>query len=138
MASLNKVLLIGRAGKDPEVRVTATSTAIAAFSLATGRSFKNKQGVKQEETEWHSIVAFGRTAEFCRDYLCKGALLYVEGKIRTNQWEDREGNRRQKTEIIADTIELLESKKQREAMADGAGQEAGGLSHTTADDEIPF
>jgi len=91
MASINKVLLIGRAGKDPEIRMTGTGLTTAAFSLATGRTFTNKQGQKVDETEWHKIKALGKTAEFCRDYLHKGTLLYIEGRLSTSKWEDRDG-----------------------------------------------
>lgn len=139
MASINKVLLIGRAGKDPEIRVTGSGLTTAAFSLATGRTYTSKQGRKEEETEWHKIKALGKTAEFCRDYLHKGALVYIEGRLSTSKWEDRDGVQRSTTEIVVERLELLESKKAREAVAasTGAGNNVPAWD-PAEDDKIPF
>jgi single-strand DNA-binding protein len=107
--SVNKVILIGNLGKDPEVRYTQSGTAVTNFTLATSRSFK-KDGEKVDETEWHRVVAFGRTAEVCGEYLSKGKQVYVEGRIQTREWEDKEGNRRWTTEIIIERMQMLGSR----------------------------
>ena len=110
--SVNKVILIGNLGKDPEVRYTQSGTAVTNFTLATSRSFK-KDGEKVDETEWHRVVAFGRTAEVCGEYLSKGKQVYVEGRIQTREWEDKEGNRRWTTEIIIERMQMLGSRADR-------------------------
>jgi single-strand DNA-binding protein len=107
--SVNKVILIGNLGKDPEVRYTQSGTAVTNFTMATSRSFK-KDGEKVDETEWHRVVAFGRTAEVCGEYLSKGKQVYVEGRIQTREWEDKEGNRRWTTEIIIERMQMLGSR----------------------------
>jgi len=133
MASINKVLLIGRAGKDPEIRMTGTGLTTAAFSLATGRTFTNKQGQKVDETEWHKIKALGKTAEFCRDYLHKGALLYIEGRLSTSKWEDRDGVQRSTTEIVTEVLQMLGEKGRN-----GEQFEVLPKSTELEDDTIPF
>ncbi len=113
---LNKVMLIGRLGSDPEIRYTQDGTPVANFSLATDSPIK--RGDQWEtETEWHRIVAWRRLAEICHEYLGKGRLVYVEGRLRTRSWEDRDGNKRWTTEIIAKDIQMLESR----SAAEGAG-----------------
>jgi single-strand DNA-binding protein len=104
MSSLNKVMLIGRLGKDPEVRHTPEGTPVATFSLATSDFWVDKSGTRQERTEWHNIVAWNKLAELSRRYLAKGRQVYVEGRIRTREWDDRDGNKRRTTEIIANQI----------------------------------
>ena len=101
MASVNKVILVGNLGADPEVRYTAGGSAVANFRIATTEQWTDKSGEKQEHTEWHKIVAWGRLGEICGEYLHKGKQVYVEGRLRTNEWEDRDGNRRFTTEVIA-------------------------------------
>jgi len=101
MRGVNKVILIGNLGKDPEVRYTPSGQAVANFSLATTEVGSSKVGGKQEHTEWHRIVAWGRLAEICGEYLTKGKSVYIEGALRTRSWQDKEGNNRQTTEIIA-------------------------------------
>jgi single-strand DNA-binding protein len=109
MAGVNKVILLGRLGKDPEVRYTNSGTAITSFSMATSTSFTNKEGQKEEKTEWHKIVAFGRLGEICGEYLAKGKQVYIEGRIQTRDWEDKDGNKRWTTEIIVQNMQLLGS-----------------------------
>jgi single-strand DNA-binding protein len=109
MAGVNKVILLGRLGKDPEVRYTNSGTAITSFSMATSTAFTNKEGQKEEKTEWHKIVAFGRLGEICGEYLAKGKQVYIEGRIQTRDWEDKDGNKRWTTEIIAQNMQLLGS-----------------------------
>lgn len=108
--SVNKVILIGRLGKDPEIRYTPSGTAVANLSLAT--SFKPKDG--EEKTEWHRCVAFGRTAEVCGEYLHKGSQVYIEGRLQTRDWEDKEGNKRYTTEVLVERMQMLGSRVDRE------------------------
>lgn len=107
---LNKVLLIGHLGRDPEIRYTPNGLAIATFSLATSEAYTTKDGNKETRTEWHRIVAFGRLAEICGEYLNKGSMVYVEGRLQTREWEDRDGNRRWTTEIVATNMQMLDKK----------------------------
>ena len=107
MSGVNKVILLGRLGKDPEVRYTNSGTAITSFSMATSTMFTNKEGQKEEKTEWHKIVAFGRLGEICGEYLAKGKQVYIEGRIQTRDWEDKEGKKRWTTEIIVQNMQLL-------------------------------
>ena len=104
---LNKCLLIGRLGKDPEMRYTPGGDAVVTFSMATDESYKNKDGEKTQKTEWHNIVVWRKLAEICGQYLTKGSLIYVEGKIQTRMWEDKEGVKHYKTEIVIDTMRML-------------------------------
>ena len=118
---INKVILVGRLGKDPEIRSTPGGQTVAKFSLATDEKFTDKSGEKQERTEWHNIVAWARLAEICGQYLRKGSLVYIEGSIRTDSWDDKEsGQKRYRTEIIAREMKMLGGKR------DSGGEEGGG------------
>ncbi len=110
MASLNKVMLIGRLGRDPETRYSNNNLAICSFSLATSRRYRNSSGEQVEETEWHNIVLFDKRADFAQKYLHKGSQVYIEGRLRTRKWTDKENNTRYTTEILAESIEILESR----------------------------
>ena len=107
MAGVNKVILIGNLGKDPELRYTPSGQPVATFSLATTERRTDKNGQKKETTEWHNIVFFGKTAELVNQYLKKGRSCYIEGKITTRSWDDRDGNKKYKTEIIGNTVQFL-------------------------------
>lgn len=108
MASVNKVILVGNLGKTPEVRYTAGGKAVASFSVATKEQWTSKEGGgKEERTEWHRIVAWGRLGEICGEYLKKGSQVYIEGRLQTRDWQDKEGNKRTTTEIIAQTMQML-------------------------------
>jgi len=107
MASVNKVILIGNLGKDPEVRHLEGGVAVARFPLATSETFKDKSGQRQEKTEWHNIVLWRGLAEVAEKYLRKGQSVFIEGKIRTSQYQDKEGNQRYSTEIVADNMTML-------------------------------
>jgi len=107
VAGLNKVMLIGNLGKDPEVRTTTTGQRVANFSLATSRSWTGQDGQRQEKTEWHSIVVWGKLVDICEKYLQKGKQVYIEGRIETRSWQDKEGQTRYKTEIICDQMTML-------------------------------
>ena len=105
--TVNKVILIGRLGSDPDVRYTAEGSAIASFNIATNEPIKTPEGTWEERPEWHKIVAFGKTAELCGTYLNKGKLVYVEGKLKTDQWEDNQGVKRYTTKIVAREVHFL-------------------------------
>lgn len=109
-AGVNKAILIGHLGRDPEMRYTPSGMAVANFTMATSENWTNKEGVKETRTEWHRIVTFGRLAEICGEYLSKGRQVYVEGRLQTREWEDRDGNKRYTTEIVAREMQMLGSK----------------------------
>ena len=110
MSSLNKAMLIGRLGADPEVRYTQSNTAVATLSIATSERFKDSNGEYQERTEWHRVVAWSRLAEICQQYLKKGSQVYIEGPIQTRSWEDKDGQKKYTTEIKALQMIMLDSK----------------------------
>lgn len=121
--SLNKVMLIGRLGKDPELKYTPSGTPVAKFTLATDESFKDRSGEQQQRTEWHNIVAWSRLAEICSEYLTKGKQVYIEGSIKSRQWEDQSGSKRTAYEIVAREMKMLGSKgKEVEGNGNGAGR----------------
>ncbi len=127
MAGVNKAILIGNLGKDPEVRYTPDGTAVANFSIATSEQWKDKAtGEKREKTEWHRIVAFRRLGEICGEYLSKGRQVYIEGRIQTRDWEDKDGNKRYTTEIVADKMQMLGSRDDFGGSRGGAGSGGGG------------
>jgi len=133
--SINKVILIGNVGRDVEMRHTPSGTAVAKFSLATNEVWKDKNGQRQEHTEWHNIVAWGKLAEFCGTYVSKGRQLYIEGTLRTRTYDDEKGNRRYFTEVRANIIQLLGARPQ--------GVEPSGPAESPEfppdnEDEIPF
>ena len=107
--TVNKVMLIGRLGADPEVRYVPSGSAVANFNLATNRSFKDKEGKLQEQTDWHRIVAWSRLAEFAKQYLRKGMRVYIEGRLQYRDWQDKDGGKRNATDIVANDIQMLES-----------------------------
>lgn len=107
MAGINKVILIGNLGKDPELRYTPNSKAVATFSLATTERWKDKEGQFQEKTEWHNIVAWGKQAEICKEYLKKGSSVYVEGRLQHRSYDDKDGNKKYITEIVARSVQML-------------------------------
>ena len=134
MAGVNRVTLIGNLGRDPEVKYTPSGAAVANFSIATTEEWKDKNtGEKQSSTEWHRIVAWKRLGEICGEYLRKGSQVYIEGKLQTRQWEDRDGNKRYTTEIVAANMQMLGSRGQR--VDDGGRYES---SVQVPEDDIPF
>ncbi len=104
---VNKVILIGNLGKDPEVRYSQAGAAIASFNVATTETWKKQDGTKEELTEWHRIVAFGRLGEICGEYLSKGSKVFIEGRLQTRKWEDKDGNTKYTTEIVAREMKML-------------------------------
>ena len=133
MASINKVILIGSLGKDPETRFTGSGKAVTNFSMATNENWKDHAGEKQERTEWHRIVAWGKLAEICDKLLSKGKQVYVEGRIQTRAWDDREGNKKYTTEIIADRMQLLSAMDKVET-----GSKEMPQDDSAGFDDVPF
>lgn len=123
MGSVNKVLIIGNAGKDPETKYTESGTAVCTLTLATKHSWKEKDGQRQEKTEWHRVVFWGKLAEIVDKYVKKGSQVYVEGRIETRKWTDKNGNDKYTTEIVADQMQMLSGKPKTEV---------------DNDDEVPF
>ena len=142
--TVNKVILVGRLGKDPEIRSTPNGTTVCKFSLATDERWTDKSGEKQERTEWHNIVAWGKLAEICGQYLRKGKLIYIDGSIRTDSWDDKEtGQKKYRTEIIAANMQMLDKKGDDEGGGGsyaGAGRKSSSSSASPVDDdeEVPF
>jgi single-strand DNA-binding protein len=146
MASLNKVMLIGNLGRDPEVRFTPDGSPVASFSIATSEAWTDKNGTRQERTEWHNIVAWNKLADLAKRYLTKGRPVYVEGRIRTREWDDRDGNKRRTTEIVATQMVLLgsrppgaESSASPQPVQRAVPDAEPALSDSTiTDEDIPF
>jgi len=155
MASVNKVILIGRLGDDPDMRYLPSGDAVANLSMATSEKYKDKAGEMQEATEWHRVAFFGKTAEICGQYLKKGAMVYVEGSLRTRKWQDKDGNDRYTTEIRGDRMQMLGGKREGEdsgrasapasrasaapsKSAPAERRPAGGGGFDDMDDDIPF
>jgi len=111
MTGVNKVILVGNLGKDPEVRYTPSGAAVANFSLATSEKYTDKSGQKVDKTEWHNIVAWNKTAEICKQYLTKGSTIFVEGKIQTRSWDDKEGKKCYITEVLIGNMQMLGSRQ---------------------------
>ena len=147
MGSVNKVLLVGNLGRDIELRYTSGGTAVATLSLATTDMWTDKQGQRQEKTEWHRVVLWGKTAETLQEYLLKGRQIYVEGRLQTRQWDDRDGNKRYTTEIRADRVVLLGGRGGGPGGGGGQGRASDGFDQRPAspsepaeltEDDIPF
>jgi len=140
MAGVNKVILLGNLGGDPEMRYLPSGVAVASFSLATTETYTNKEGEKVTKTEWHKIVAYRRLGEICGEFLSKGKQVYIEGKIQTRSWDDREGVKKYKTEIIADTMQMLGSKGSGGgAPSSGSNPSPAPSSSSSGDlDDVPF
>jgi single-strand DNA-binding protein len=124
---INKVILVGRLGKDPEIRSTPNGTSVAKFTVATDEKFTDRNGEKQERTEWHNITAWGKLGEICGQYLRKGKLVYIEGSIRTDSWDDKEtGQKKYRTEVVANTMKMLD--RRGDEGGGGGGGERGGYA----------
>lgn len=129
---INKVILIGNLGADPEIRYTQSGTPVANFNMATSETWRNQDGSKEERTEWHRIVAWRRLAEICGEYLNKGTRVYIEGSIRTRKWEDRDGNTRYTTEIEAREMRILSPR------SGGGGEYGGGEGSNFAQEQSSY
>jgi single-strand DNA-binding protein len=124
--SVNKVILVGRLGRDPETRYTGGGQAVANFSVATDETYKDKSGERQKRTEWHKIVVWGKQAEIAQQYLKKGSLIFIEGRIQSREWQDKEGQKRTSFEIVANNFRMLGGR------GDGGGSGAGGSTGGSA------
>ena len=130
MAGVNKVIIVGNLGKDPEVRYTPQGQAVANFSVATSEAWNDKSGQKQERTEWHRVVVWGKLGELCGKYLSKGRQAYIEGRLQTRAWDDKDGNKRYTTEIVATTVQFLGGNAGAGASKEGGfGGGSGGGTH---------
>ncbi|MFO8067968.1 MAG: single-stranded DNA-binding protein [Bacteroidales bacterium] len=138
MAGVNKVILIGNLGKDPEIRSLESGVKVASFSIATSEVYKNKDGVKNEITEWHNIVLWRGLAELAEKYLIKGSQIYLEGRIRTRQWEDKDGIKRYTTEIIGDNLTFLGKPKDNDSKGTSKSNNENEEIVPEADDDLPF
>jgi single-strand DNA-binding protein len=146
MAGVNKVIIVGNVGRDPEVRRTQNGDPVCTFSVATSERWKDKSGEQQEKTEWHRVVAWGRLAEICGEYLRKGKQVYVEGRLQTRDWEDKDGHKRYTTEVIANVMQMLGRRGEdggsfsEDAPSRGAsgGDPVSQAPSGSGDDEIPF
>ena len=138
---VNKVILIGNLGGDPELRSTPGGTSVASFTLATNESWTDKDGTKQERTEWHRIVVWSRLAEICGQYLRKGSQVYIEGRLQTRSWEDKQGNERKTTEIVARDMQMLGARSEGNGARSEAGAGTPDFAAATVkieDDDLPF
>lgn len=141
MSGINKVILIGRLGADPEVKAVGPSSQVARLSLATSESWTDKEGQRQERTEWHRVVVWGKLAELCGKYLSKGRQVYIEGRLQTRSWDDPQGNKKYSTEVVAQSVQFLGSKdgaetsQSSQSSAFGADQDQPVFN---PDDEVPF
>jgi len=145
MSGVNKVILLGHLGRDPEMRYMPDGTANATLNLAISETYKDKAGNKQERTEWHRVVLWGRTAEIAGEYLRKGSMAYVEGKLRTRKWTDKGGQERYTTEIVGDRLQLVGGRREDAGNPDspshtggGGGGDMGSMPDADFDDDIPF
>ena len=139
MSGINKVILVGRLGRDPEVKYTPSGVAVANFSIATSEEWKDKNtGEKQERTEWHRIVAWRRLGEICGEYLHKGKEIYIEGKLQTRSWDDRDGNKRYTTEIVANIMQMLGAAGKEGKVQSADNRFSTEEPVTVPEDEIPF
>lgn len=136
---VNRVILVGRLGRDPEMRYTSSGTAVTNFSVATNERWNNQDGERQERTEWHKIVTWSKLAEICNQYLTKGQLVYIEGRLQTREWDDRDGNKRRTTEIVASDMQMLSSRTEESSTPEPVGVTEGGDMETgITDDDVPF
>jgi single-strand DNA-binding protein len=135
---LNKVMLIGRLGRDPEMRYTGSGTPVCNFTLATDENFKDKSGEWQKRTEWHRIVAWAGLAERCSQLLSKGKLAYVEGRLQTREWDDRDGNKRRTTEIVINRMRVLTPRGEPGLEMEAAPEPPEDTAPDITDEDVPF
>jgi single-strand DNA-binding protein len=131
--SVNRVILVGRLGRDPETRYTGGGQAVANFSVATDETYKDRNGERQKRTEWHKIVVWGKQAEIAQQYLKKGSLIFIEGRIQSREWQDKEGQKRTSFEIVATSFRMLGGRSDAAAAAAGAGAMGGGAPRAADD-----
>ena len=136
--SLNKVMLIGNLGRDPETRFLPDGGAVTNLSIGTTHSWKGKDGKKNEETEWHRVMMFGKLAEIASEYLAKGSLVYIEGRIKTRKWTDKAGIEKYTTEIVCDTMKMLVGERKSKQEQSKISPQKSGSSFDDMSDDIPF
>ena len=138
--SVNKVILVGRLGRDPETRFTGGGQAVANFSIATDETYKDRAGERQKRTEWHKIVVWGKQAEIAQQYLKKGSLVFIEGRIQSREWQDKEGQKRTSFEIVANNFRMLGGRAEGAAagMGSGGGSAVSHSSHTADQEPMPM
>ncbi len=129
MAGVNKVIIVGRLGQDPEVKTIPGGNTVAKLSVATSENWTSREGKKEERTEWHRVVVWGKLAELCGKYLTKGRQVYLEGKIQTRSWEDQQGQKRYTTEVVANQVQFLSNSN---------GATTGSHSNSSGDESMPF
>jgi single-strand DNA-binding protein len=134
--SVNKVILVGRLGRDPETRYTSAGQAVCNFSLATDETYRDRNGERQKRTEWHKIVVWAKQAEIAQQYLKKGSLVYVEGRIQSRQWDDKEGQKRTSFEIVANNFRMLGGRGDAQGAAAGAGAGASDVEAPAPSDDV--
>ncbi|MFA6498348.1 MAG: single-stranded DNA-binding protein [Desulfurivibrionaceae bacterium] len=135
---VNKVILIGNLGKDPEVRYSQAGAAIASFNVATTETWKKQDGSKEELTEWHRIVAFGRLGEICGEYLSKGSKVFIEGRLQTRKWDDKDGNTKYTTEIVAREMKMLSPRGSSGDSSQGQQYNDQPFPEPVMGDDVPF
>jgi single-strand DNA-binding protein len=143
---VNKVILIGNLGSDPEMRYTPSGVAVATLRLATNRRWKDKEGNQQDETEWHRVIVWAQSAEYCSNYLSKGSKIYVEGRLQTRKWQDQNGNDKYTTEIIATTVQNLTPRSSEGGSGGGGFEEpplppepfGGAMGGSSTGEDVPF
>lgn len=145
MSGVNKVILVGRLGTDPEVKNVSANSTVARLSLATSEAWTDKEGQKQERTEWHRVVVWGKLADLCGKYLSKGRQVYIEGRLQTRSWEDQQGQKRYTTEIVANTVQFLGAtgasagdSRDTGSQSSSANDNFGPEPSFNSDEEIPF
>lgn len=149
MSGVNKVIIVGRLGKEPEVKAIGPNQTVARFSVATSESWTDKMGTKQERTEWHRVVVWGKLADLCGKYLQKGKQVYVEGRLQTSSWDDAQGQKRYTTEVVANTVQFLSAGSSDRSSASSSSYESNSNSDFSGfsdfgpepkfeDDQVPF
>ncbi len=142
MSGINKVILVGRLGGDPEVKSVGQGSMTARFNIATSENWTDKNGQRQERTEWHRVVVWGKLAEICGKHLSKGRQVYIEGRLQTRQWDDQQGQKRYTTEVVANTVQFLgssgEQRPQQTQASEAESQDFGPEPNFDATEEIPF
>jgi single-strand DNA-binding protein len=138
--SVNKVILVGRLGRDPETRYTSAGQAVCNFTMATDEVYRDRSGERQKRTEWHRIVVWAKLAEICQQYLKKGSLVYIEGRIQSRQWDDRDGNKRTTVEVVANVMKMLGPRAEAAPpeAAEPPGEEGAPPAPEISDEDIPF
>lgn len=138
MAGLNKVMIIGNLGKDPEMRFTANGSSVVQFPVAVSRNIPTQDGSRREETEWFNVVAWNKLAELCNQYLQKGRRVYIEGRLQTRSWDGQDGQKRYRTEVIANEVQFLDTQREGAGVGSGRGSRDSDAGDFADADDLPF